>query len=76
MCLFFYFLIRFSKSAQKREKIQYGLLVQDQRGTLCEVQLPECYTDNNEWKEIVATGEGKVYNFTNLKIVQRTNQAK
>ncbi|XP_032220300.1 DNA repair-scaffolding protein isoform X2 [Nematostella vectensis] len=70
-------LITCARSGEDREEIRPVLLVQDHKGTFCEIQLSSDWSElkNNDWSGVLAS-EGKLFKFSDLKILQRINRAR
>ncbi|KAJ7381528.1 hypothetical protein OS493_001676 [Desmophyllum pertusum] len=65
-----------AKSANEdgNEEIRWTLLVQDIHGMCAEIQVPQTFQDSFDWNSCIVKGEGKVYTFSHVKVIQRTNR--
>ncbi|XP_070576050.1 DNA repair-scaffolding protein-like isoform X2 [Ptychodera flava] len=62
------------QSTSSRLQYQWVLLLQDSCKSFCELQLPPTSIEEENWKECLLHGQGKKYNFSGLRVVQRANR--
>lgn len=53
------------------DELRWTLLVQDNRGMCAEIQVSPNYEYLPEWRFCIEKGEGKVFTFSNVKVLQR-----
>lgn len=56
--------------------VSWSLLVQDTYGAVCHIEVTDRLVERAPWIEILHSGEGRVYNFTGLRLVRRTSRAR
>ncbi|XP_002739144.1 DNA repair-scaffolding protein-like, partial [Saccoglossus kowalevskii] len=57
-------------------RYQWVLLLQDKHNAFCELLLPCHCTENPTWMDCIKYGQGKVFTFSGIRVVQRTNRTK
>ncbi|XP_077982361.1 DNA repair-scaffolding protein-like [Glandiceps talaboti] len=63
-----------SPQRTSKPRYQWVFLLQDMHGAFCELQLPHSCTHEQTWSQCIRHGQGKVYVFSGLRVVQRTNR--
>ncbi|XP_078365898.1 DNA repair-scaffolding protein-like [Oculina patagonica] len=63
-----------SVDEDENEEIRWTLLVQDTHGMCAEIQVPPEFQESRDWHSCIEKGEGKVYTFSHMRVVQRTNR--
>ena len=56
--------------------VSWSLLVQDAYGAVCHIEVTDRLAEKAAWTEILDSGEGRVYNFTGLRLVRRTSRSR